>query len=629
MPQKPEPTDRAASSWAPCGSRTRIGATRLSNDTGLATFPARSRTRPRPSPSFPQQQLQGTGRHLPRTGAAQCAGHHHRHRRRRHADRRPVQDPRLRRQGRCLCRRLARFRRLHPRQLRLSGSAGPERPVRHDVRPRHHRRRHQHRLQDARSSTTSTAPTPMSATATITARSPTSTSRSTITTAIRLNLMGNVNHVVDRDLIYSDRWGARPVAFGLGTDTQLILNYLHQDDNRIPDYGIPVAQAPGELMMHPASEYGVPRNTFLGYNTDRDETHADMFTERCRIRQRLADADQRYPRRILFALFPIHDDRSLRCDCRHRILLDAAVRRQSRKRPMAASAAAGPIPCAPGALQNISTARADFDLGISAPKRSPVSTCPIRTTRRAFIITRCRRRATFTYLLGNNTATRANIGRNLFAPDHNPPPNYAPFLYNAAGLTCPAQPMHVERARHDGDGDLVRRTDGDSTDLGAFPHRPLWFTDQWSVIGGIRFDRYNSEFTNFLINGTASLLKSESSSGLAAREPGVRTGHDQDILFHLGPLGAPARRHRRRRRDCHCVDHQGSRTGNQRILRGWARNTASSMDVWPSPARSSREEKNNATADRSRHRISRWPNRARSRRCRASNLGLPASSSTI
>ena len=101
------------------------------------------------------------------------------------------------------------------------------------------------------------------------------------TTAIRINLMGNANHVVDRNFVKSDRWGGQAtVAFGLGTDRRFILNYLHQDDDRIPDYGIVVAQAPGSIYATPASDYGVPRNTFLGYVTDKDETHADVITER-------------------------------------------------------------------------------------------------------------------------------------------------------------------------------------------------------------------------------------------------------------------------------------------------------------------------------------------------------------
>ena len=101
------------------------------------------------------------------------------------------------------------------------------------------------------------------------------------TTAFRVNLMGNTNHMVDRDLVKSDRLGASgAIGVGLGTGTRLILNYVHQEDRRIPDYGLPVAQPPGQLIMHPVSDYGVPRSNMMGYFTDKDETHADVITER-------------------------------------------------------------------------------------------------------------------------------------------------------------------------------------------------------------------------------------------------------------------------------------------------------------------------------------------------------------
>ena len=78
------------------------------------------------------------------------AGHHdRRRRRRRRVQRRPVPHPRLRRQGRHLYRRLAGLRRLHPRQLQLRIDRGAEGAVRPSVRPRDHRRRHQHPIQSA------------------------------------------------------------------------------------------------------------------------------------------------------------------------------------------------------------------------------------------------------------------------------------------------------------------------------------------------------------------------------------------------------------------------------------------------------------------------------------------------
>jgi catecholate siderophore receptor len=55
--------------------------------------------------------------------------------------------------------------------------------------------------------------------------------------------------VVDRDVVHATRWGIAPtVALGLGTDTQFSLAYLHQHSTGIPDYGIPVAQRPGQLI---------------------------------------------------------------------------------------------------------------------------------------------------------------------------------------------------------------------------------------------------------------------------------------------------------------------------------------------------------------------------------------------
>src|SRR4051812_27216291 len=99
------------------------------------------------------------------------------------------------------------------------------------------------------------------------------------TGAVRLNLMLTDTGVVDRDVVHAIRWGIAPtIALGLGTDTQFSLAYLHQHSTGIPDYGIPMAQQPGQLIAEPATEYGVPRNTFLGYNTDRDRNDTDIVT---------------------------------------------------------------------------------------------------------------------------------------------------------------------------------------------------------------------------------------------------------------------------------------------------------------------------------------------------------------
>ncbi len=103
------------------------------------------------------------------------------------------------------------------------------------------------------------------------------------TTAVRVTGMFNDTGVVDRDLIYSDRWGAAvTLATGIGTDTTASVSYLHQHWKGRPDYGIIIVQRPGDIVAKPASEYGVgvERSTFTGYRNDVDKGDADILTVR-------------------------------------------------------------------------------------------------------------------------------------------------------------------------------------------------------------------------------------------------------------------------------------------------------------------------------------------------------------
>ena len=59
-------------------------------------------------------------------------------------------------------------------------------------------------------------------------------------TAFRLNLMGDEGNVAGRDVAENRRFGIAPsLSFGLGTPTRLTLGYFHQNANDTPDYGIP------------------------------------------------------------------------------------------------------------------------------------------------------------------------------------------------------------------------------------------------------------------------------------------------------------------------------------------------------------------------------------------------------
>ncbi len=101
------------------------------------------------------------------------------------------------------------------------------------------------------------------------------------TSALRIGLMGQKSRVAGRDYVTNRRWGAAPsLAFGLGTDTELTLKYLHQQEDNTPDYGIPF------LFGTPAP---VPRNFYYGLPADdRSKTDVDVATGN--VQHRLSDA---------------------------------------------------------------------------------------------------------------------------------------------------------------------------------------------------------------------------------------------------------------------------------------------------------------------------------------------------
>lgn len=94
------------------------------------------------------------------------------------------------------------------------------------------------------------------------------------TAAVRLNLMGQSSAVAARDDVRNRRWGVAPVvAFGIGEQDSLVLAYLHQEENDVPDTGIPFVDG------RPAP---VRRNAFFGLASDRATTHVNVLTARYR-----------------------------------------------------------------------------------------------------------------------------------------------------------------------------------------------------------------------------------------------------------------------------------------------------------------------------------------------------------
>src|SRR5580698_2825494 len=89
--------------------------------------------------------------------------------------------------------------------------------------------------------------------------------------AFRFNAMGLKSEVADRDFVENRRWGVAPsITFGIGKPTTLTLEYFHQVQNDVPDYGIPFA------FGRPVP---VPRETYYGLpSDDRTRSRVDVGT---------------------------------------------------------------------------------------------------------------------------------------------------------------------------------------------------------------------------------------------------------------------------------------------------------------------------------------------------------------
>jgi catecholate siderophore receptor len=111
-------------------------------------------------------------------------------------------------------------------------------------------------------------------------------------TAFRLNLMGNAGNVAGRDVAENRRAGVAPsLEFGLGTPTRLTLSYFHQNENDIPDYGIPwLFDGPAPVNRH--NYYGFRDGNFLRAYDDIGTIKAEHdFSRRLSLRNQLRYAN--------------------------------------------------------------------------------------------------------------------------------------------------------------------------------------------------------------------------------------------------------------------------------------------------------------------------------------------------
>ncbi len=319
------------------------------------------------------------------------------------------------------------------------------------------------------------------------------------TTAARITLMASSTGVVDRDLIKSRRRGAAgTIGFGIGTDTQVTLSYLHQHDRRRPDYGIIIVQRPGEVIARPASEYdvGVERSSFLGFRNDTDRTDADIVTARISHR---ADEGLTLTSDTRFGAYRRYFQYSTLDQC-NAACTTALFDNNPATEPNGGIGGGSPYDSDAWGLQNISTARFDHNLGSLRNQAIVGIDVSHQENDKLFLA----------YVLPAGISTRPAMPHRFVNPDPAFPAGYSVFrAIPSANITCPASGNCTTNVNGptvftNVNATSVMRSSGRSTDLGVFLTDRLWLTPKLSMIGSLRLDRYRAVLDSVLYTGLAS-----------------------------------------------------------------------------------------------------------------------------
>ena len=103
--------------------------------------------------------------------------------------------------------------------------------------------------------------------------------------ALRINMVGQDAGVVGRDRVQNNRWGVAPtLGFGLDGATRVYLDYLHVQQNNVPDGGVPTIGLPGYSSPDPtkraflSNAARVDSSNFYGTVNDHDDSRTNTAT---------------------------------------------------------------------------------------------------------------------------------------------------------------------------------------------------------------------------------------------------------------------------------------------------------------------------------------------------------------
>jgi len=289
------------------------------------------------------------------------------------------------------------------------------------------------------------------------------------TTAMRAVALYHDQEFADRDYLYSERFGfLGSLAFGLGTDTKLTLNYMHQNGERLPDFGVPIIDqdsATGPIKGKPVTEYGVPRSNFYGKETDIDDYSVDMVTSR--LTAKVNDS------------LTIHNDTRVAWYGRY----------FAQTVPSCGGSASDASTCLGSVVNGTFSGTygiggpAGFDQDSWGAQNITTAVAKFKTghLKHEFV-------AGIDLFYQNDERTQLGVynsagvlqsgsGATVKDPTSIGSPNY----WNTTGYYVAKNPLSLK--------------DGDSRNYAVFASDHVWLTDTLSVIGGIRYDDYEANYS--------------------------------------------------------------------------------------------------------------------------------------
>jgi catecholate siderophore receptor len=328
------------------------------------------------------------------------------------------------------------------------------------------------------------------------------------TTAVRINLMGTSAGVTGRNRVHSDRYGiAASAGFGLGTRTSFVVNVLHQQDNRKPDYGIVIGAPTGRIVALPATEYGLSPSIYEQYTNDRDRTRADVLTGAFRFEATpnlTFSSDTRFGSYDRYFQYTSVDSCAVQTSGQN--CIDALIDNNPATIPYITFGGSGPYQQRAWGAQNISSLHAVFN--VAGFKNEVVLGTDVnyQDNRKAFYFYTLPPLSSGLYLPGTKTAARNALAINLLTGAGDPPAGYAPYrqgvVTNVAATGIPLTSVTSNTA--------ILNSSGTAADFGGFITDRFFFTPKLSVIAGVRYEDYEAQYSNQLVSGVVTTFKAVS-----------------------------------------------------------------------------------------------------------------------